>query len=59
MIRIIDSYISTHHEIDGKWVIARPVDCRCDSFWGRLRAAWWVLIRRADAVTCGLVGTYP
>lgn len=39
-----------HAEINGKWVPARPINYRCESWWNRVKAAWLVLCGKADAV---------
>lgn len=48
MAYLIDTYMRTTAEIDGHWVIARPLR---GPFISRLRDAWLVLIGKADAVT--------
>lgn len=48
MAYLIDTYVHTTCEIDGHWVISRPLP---GTFWDRLRDAWLVLIGKADAVT--------
>jgi len=40
---------STLTEIDGKWVIARPINYKYESLRERFKAAWEVFRRRADA----------
>lgn len=47
MAYFIDSYINQKTEIDGKWVISRPLS---GPFIIRLKDAWLVLIGKADAV---------
>ena len=36
-------------EINGKWVPARGENYKFDSFWDRLKDAWAVLTKKADA----------
>ena len=36
---------------DGRWVPARGENYKFDSFWRRLKDAWAVLTRKADAFT--------
>lgn len=49
-----DSLVETSQEcqvkIDGKWVIARPINYRVDTIWDRLRDAWSVLTGKAEAL---------
>ena len=47
MAYLIDGYFQTKTEIEGKWVIARPL---LGSFISRLKDAWLVLTGKADAV---------
>ena len=48
----VDELVNTMAEVRvGEWRIARPVNARYESFWWRLRDAWLVLTRKADAVT--------
>lgn len=44
----VDFLTHSTAEIDGKWVISRPLK---GTFLDRLRDAWLVLIGKADAVT--------
>jgi hypothetical protein len=44
----IDWYAHSKAEIDGIWVISRPI---VPSLWFRIKDAWLVLIGKADAVT--------
>lgn len=37
--------------INGRWVRARPLNSYHESFWCRLKDAWAVLTRKADAFT--------
>jgi len=49
MARAIDSYLDCRAEVDGRWVIARPIP---SSFiQDRIHDAWLVLTGKADAVT--------
>jgi len=38
---------SCQTEINGRWVPARPVDCR--SIWTRLKEAWYVFTGKVEA----------
>lgn len=46
----IDSLVDTRTEIEGKWVICRPVNYKYRSFKERLSDAWAVFSGKADAV---------
>jgi|GEM_PF-5933509 len=46
---LLASCRSVQKEIDGQWVPCRPLPC--EPFLWRLKDAWEVLRRRADAVT--------
>ena len=48
MAMLVDSLMHTTREVNGKWVIARPIGGDLIS---RLHDAWLVLIGKADAVT--------
>ena len=48
---LIDSLIGFRTEVDGKWVVARPVNHKYRSLRQRLVDAWAVFIGKADAVT--------
>lgn len=36
--------------INGRWVVARPVNFQCQTIWERLREAWGVFRGRYDAI---------
>jgi hypothetical protein len=48
MARVIDSYVNTTTEINGRWVIARPYP---GPWICRVKDSWRVFIGEADAVT--------
>lgn len=50
MIYLIDNLHENLVEIDGKWVVARPVNYKYSSLIRRLKSAWEVLRGRADVV---------
>ncbi|MDJ0702801.1 MAG: hypothetical protein QNJ46_05925 [Leptolyngbyaceae cyanobacterium MO_188.B28] len=50
MIYDADNLSSASTCIDGRWVVARPVSHKHESFLERLRDAWLVLTRKADGV---------
>ena len=43
--------MSCQAEINGKWVPARGENYKFDSYWLRLKDAWAVFTRKADAFT--------
>lgn len=49
-IYTIDCLVDTYTKIEGKWVIARPVNYKYRSFKERLCDAWAVFSGKADAV---------
>lgn len=46
----IDDYVGQHAEINGKWVIARPVNYKCRTLFERIKEAWAVFTGKAEAV---------
>jgi hypothetical protein len=48
-MQVIDSYLDCSKEIDGKWVVARPLPNMNWKY--RIRCAFAVLIGKAEAVT--------
>ncbi|MBP2643598.1 MAG: hypothetical protein H6Q67_1485 [Firmicutes bacterium] len=48
-MNLIDNFKNITVNIDGKWVIARPIPNMSITY--RIKAAWNVLIGKAEAVT--------
>ncbi len=46
----IDDYVGQQAEINGKWVIARPLNYTCRTLWERISEAWAVFRGKAEAV---------
>jgi hypothetical protein len=38
-------------EIDGKWVLARPINWKCRTLSERIKEAWAVFTGKAEAIT--------
>ena len=47
---LLEMVNSTSSEINGRWVPARPINFRYQSFIEKLRDAWAVFTGKADAV---------